>query len=242
MADEFVAPSVVVGVDGSANATRAALWAVDEARCREIPLRLIHVSTSPLRAQRTIDRAIDAVQPQTRGVTLEAEIVSGPDVASLADSAAAMICIGNVGSSAAALVEQAPCPIGIIRGPQPSDAANPGAVVVELSATPASAAVLAMGAQEARLRSAPLRVISPRQLQDAYAERHTQIENRLDQWQSRYPDLDVRPVEISGSAMNYVVENSDAIQLLVIGAGDTATAAIRNTSCSILICDRQRLL
>ena len=35
-------PAVVIGVDGSAAALRAALWAVDEAASRDIPLRLIH--------------------------------------------------------------------------------------------------------------------------------------------------------------------------------------------------------
>ena len=35
-------PAVVVGVDGSTAALRAALWAVDEAVSRDIPLRLMH--------------------------------------------------------------------------------------------------------------------------------------------------------------------------------------------------------
>ena len=36
-------PAVVVGIDGSQAAIRAAEWAVDEAANREIPLRLLHV-------------------------------------------------------------------------------------------------------------------------------------------------------------------------------------------------------
>ncbi|HUL98915.1 MAG TPA: universal stress protein [Mycobacterium sp.] len=35
--------SVVVGIDGSAAAMAAALWAVDEAVDRDVPLRLVHV-------------------------------------------------------------------------------------------------------------------------------------------------------------------------------------------------------
>ena len=34
---------VVVGVDGSKAAINAALWAIDEAVSRDVPLRLIHV-------------------------------------------------------------------------------------------------------------------------------------------------------------------------------------------------------
>ena len=35
--------SVVVGVDGSKAAIGAAMWAIDEAISRELPLRLVHV-------------------------------------------------------------------------------------------------------------------------------------------------------------------------------------------------------
>src|ERR1700758_3659857 len=35
--------SIVVGIDGSPAAMNAALWAIDEAVSREIPLRLVHV-------------------------------------------------------------------------------------------------------------------------------------------------------------------------------------------------------
>ncbi|WP_155257028.1 universal stress protein [Mycobacterium kansasii] len=37
------APAVVVGIDGSKAATQAALWAIDEAVSRDIPLRLVYV-------------------------------------------------------------------------------------------------------------------------------------------------------------------------------------------------------
>ena len=35
-------PAVVVGIDGSRSAVDAALWAVDEAVSRDIPLRLVY--------------------------------------------------------------------------------------------------------------------------------------------------------------------------------------------------------
>ena len=41
--------SVVVGIDGSSAAVHAAIWAVDEAVSRDIPLRLIHVIQSTAR-------------------------------------------------------------------------------------------------------------------------------------------------------------------------------------------------
>ena len=39
-------PSVVVGIDGSRAAGNAALWAVDEAVSRDIPLRLVYAIDS----------------------------------------------------------------------------------------------------------------------------------------------------------------------------------------------------
>jgi microcompartment protein CcmL/EutN len=39
--------AVVVGIDGSASAVRAAVWAGAEARRRERPLRLVQVYTLP---------------------------------------------------------------------------------------------------------------------------------------------------------------------------------------------------
>ena len=57
------APAVVVGVDGSCSATAAALWAIDEAMSRDIPLRLLHAVPHRDRPTTTddIDRASDIV-------------------------------------------------------------------------------------------------------------------------------------------------------------------------------------
>jgi nucleotide-binding universal stress UspA family protein len=41
-ATHVLSPAVVVGIDGSRNALTAALWAVDEAVERDIPLRLVY--------------------------------------------------------------------------------------------------------------------------------------------------------------------------------------------------------
>lgn len=49
-------PAVIVGVDGSDSATAAALWAVDEAASRDVPVRLVHaVTPSPDSSQITAD-------------------------------------------------------------------------------------------------------------------------------------------------------------------------------------------
>lgn len=289
MSEHFVAPSgvtpsVIVGIDGSRSAIRAALWAIDEAACRDIPLRLISViSQSPAdesndawqlaAAEQAIHHALDAIEATNRPVKLEVQIVHGTPSAALRDSSAAMICVGaiglrhfdqnGIGSTAAKLVADALCPVAIIRGPDRSQADEPGWVVVELDETPASATVLACGVEEARLRNAPLRVLGSWQSRYADVQQsnavadnnrliRAQLDRRLEQWKLRYPDLDVRPVAVRGGAINYLAKNAKSIQLVVVGADDTASlrellgptgsAALRNTSCSVLVSDRQRLL
>lgn len=46
MSDMKAAPTIVVGVDGSRAATHAAVWAIDEAIERDIPLRLVYAIDS----------------------------------------------------------------------------------------------------------------------------------------------------------------------------------------------------
>lgn len=43
MYDVQPSPAVVVGVDGSPAASSAAVWAVDEASSRDLPLKLVYV-------------------------------------------------------------------------------------------------------------------------------------------------------------------------------------------------------
>ena len=138
-----------------------------------------------------------------------------------------------------------------------------GWVVVELDESPDSAAVLQFGVAEARLRDAPLRVLSS--WQSRYTDVHdshavsdgnrmvrAQLDRRLSHWKHQYPDLDARPVAIHGSVLNYLAKHGEEIQLVVVGArnaegieellGPTGSAALHNTECSVLVVDRQRLL
>jgi len=184
-----------------------------------------------------------------------------------------MVCVGavgvrysehhRVGSTASALVASARCPVAVIRRRQLPPPEEPGWVVVELDETPDSAAVLQFGVAEARLRSAPLRVLGA--WRSRYTDVHdshavsdgnrmvrAQLDRRLSEWKRRYPDLDVRPVAVHGSVLNFLARNAADIQLVVVGARNTSAvaellgpsglAALRNTECSVLVVDPQRLL
>lgn len=96
-----IAP-VVVGVDGSKHAVRAAIWAIDEAVRRGAPLRLVHVVRGDsgqdfAEARKIIHRAWAAVEATGIAVELESDIRQGDTVPELieASRAAAMICVGS---------------------------------------------------------------------------------------------------------------------------------------------------
>lgn len=269
MAERFTAPSIVVGIDGSPVGLGAALWALDEAIGRDLPLRLLAAAEDDAgAAQSAVNTAAATVRRTAPQVQLSAEVVPGRPTPVLieASRSAAMLCVGavgpkhfehaRIGSTATALAAAAHCPVAVVRGTgQPS-----GWVVVELDQTPDSAAVLQYAVEEARMRHAPLRALGTWQSKGHETARHhdcermvhAQLDRRLEQWRHRYPDLDVLPVAVQGSGLGYLAHNAKAIQLVVVGARNAAAveellgppgqAALHNTDCSILVVDRQRLL
>ena len=278
MSEKFSPPSIVVGIDGSRGAVHAALWAIDEAVSREVPLRLLAVADTPdgqTAAEVAVRAAAAAVEETGRAIRLETQVIVGAPTPTLIDASgsAAMICIGaeglkhfdhnRVGSTAAMLATSARCPVAVVRGAHLPDTEGAGWVVVELDETPDSAAVLQFGVTEARLRNAALRVLGS--WQSRYTDIHdshavadgnrlvrAQLDRRLSHWKHLYPDLDVRPVAIHGSALTYLSKHAAEIGLVVVGApnatgigellGPMGLTALHDTDCTILVVDRQRLL
>lgn len=278
MSEKFSPPSIVVGIDGSRGAVQAALWAIDEAVSREVPLRLLSVADTPdgqAAAEVAVRAAAAAVEETGREIRLETQVIVGAPTPTLIDASgtAAMVCIGaeglkhfdrnRVGSTAATLVNSALCPVAVVRGAHLPGTEGAGWVVVELDDTPDSAAVLQFGVTEARLRNAALRVLGS--WQSRYTDIHdshavadgnrlvrAQLDRRLSHWKHLYPDLDVRPVAIHGSALTYLSKHAAEIGLVVVGApnatgvgellGPMGLTALHDTDCTILVVDRQRLL
>ncbi|EIT89962.1 universal stress protein [Mycobacteroides abscessus] len=172
-------PAVLVGIDGSRAAVRAALWAVDEALHRELPLRLVHVTPqtefpefsderSP--AGTAVRHAFRQIGATHKPVKVEAEIRHGrvADVLLDASRSAVMLCVGaigisgadtrKVGSTAAEVLRSVRCPVAVIRD-DPSSLRGTSAVVVEIDESHESVTPLELAAHEARLRAAPLRVL-----------------------------------------------------------------------------------
>lgn len=277
MAHTFTPPSIVVGMDGSRAAVAAALWAVDEAIGRGLALQLVAAAepgTDAAAAEAAVREGVAAVESAGRPELLEinATVIADTPLGALlgASRTAAMVCVGavglrhfepgRIGSTAGALVAAAHCPVAVIRDGRRHTSAPSGLVVAELDQTPDSAGVLQFALEEARLRRAPLRVLGtwqsedhdPRTVAESNRVVRAQLDRRLETWKHRYPDLDVEPVAVRGSGLGYLTDHAASIQLVVIGARNTAgvaellgaagAAALRDTACSVLVVDSQRLL
>ena len=110
MNDSLAAKPVIVGIDGSATAIGAALWATEEAVSRNVPLRLVcvtkarHPSTDDYyhdihHAEESLRVAQAAVEATGRPVKVETAMLDGPPGAALVAESrdATMICVGSVG-------------------------------------------------------------------------------------------------------------------------------------------------
>jgi nucleotide-binding universal stress UspA family protein len=238
-------PSVVVGIDGSQSATAAALWAIDEAVARDLPLRLVFAlwprqdpsSASHDLVDEAVGAAIAAVEASGKPVKLEAEIVHGrPALVLRAQShGAAMMCLGSSGpalggvgcsGSTVSAVASFRCPVAIIHSDSPSST-DPGWVVAEVSDTPAGELALRRGVDEALLRHAALRIVATWQtrytdIHDAHAiadgNRSVKAhwERRLGPWRARHPELDAHAVATPGSVFNYLARQRRKIRLVVL--------------------------
>jgi nucleotide-binding universal stress UspA family protein len=184
---------------------RAALWAVDEAVSRDIPLRLTCAippagtrethSQDEARKLATAEAAVRhasmAVESTEKPVKIEVEIVQGAPNSTLLDASrlASMVCVGavglahsapgGVGSTAESLASSARCPVAIIRGRDCPPTADRGAIIAYLGTSDDGGAVLHAAVEQARLRGTRLQAVAA--------------------WQSRFSDIHDGAVVIEGN-------------------------------------------
>lgn len=184
MFDSYPPRSVVVGIDGSQAAMRAALWAVDEVAGTDIPLRLLYVrEPHPTAAPREAHKALataeaavhdayGAINATGKPVKVETEILEGQPVPTLihASDSTTLLCVGGTGSghpgdtlfgsTAAELVRSAHCSVAVIRGRtgEPSTGERP--IVARIDGSPGDSNVVQTGFEEAQRRTTPLWVVT----------------------------------------------------------------------------------
>ncbi|GLE51515.1 universal stress protein [Mycobacterium montefiorense] len=246
---DFATPrSIVVGIDGSKAALRAAHWAVDEAVRRDVPLRLLYanlqdgaradVAGQLAIAESSLRRAQSAIEATNRQVKIETEIVNQPPIKSLirASASAAMVCVGAVGlqhfqagrtgSTIAALAASAHCPVAIVRDRDDHYRQPAHDIVVEIDGAPNNGLVLGAAMAEALLRDAPIQAIVCQHVDDADADgvgaRRTlaDLDRRLARWKRQYPQLRVESVAVRGTLMEYLARRQRSVQLAIVGSHD----------------------
>lgn len=241
MSDPRPARAVVVGIDGSRAATHAALWAVDEAVNRDIPLRLVYViDPSQLSAagegggqsaaRAALHDASRKVEATGQPVKIETEVLCGRPLTKLMQESrsAAMLCVGSVGldhvrgrrgSVAATLAGSALCPVAVIH-PSPAEPATTSqvsAVVAEVD----NGVVLRHAFEEARLRGVPLRAVAvhaaetPDDIEQGSRLAHVHLSRRLAHWTRLYPEVRVDRAIAGGSACRHLAANAKPGQLFV---------------------------
>ena len=133
--DQSAASPIVVGIDGSKHAVRAAVWAVDEAVSRDAQLLLVCVIDPDSRdldreyalARHALHKAWTAAEAAGKPVKLESNVLEGAPVTELVglSRSAEMVCVGSRGtndsahhdrgSTAAALAQAAFAPVAIVQ-------------------------------------------------------------------------------------------------------------------------------
>ncbi|OBI26446.1 hypothetical protein A5709_07325 [Mycobacterium sp. E1386] len=232
--------SIVAGIDGSKAAIRAALWAVDEAVSRDVPLQLLYATDSAdgeQAAQMAVRQAVTAIQVAGKPVQVETEVVHGPAVGSLirSSASAAMVCVGavglrhfqpgRVGSTAAALAVSARCPVAIVRGRDGHRGPPAENAVVEIAGSPDSV-LLGAAIEEAVLRGAALEAVVSRrtgraeQHGDTEADRRAlaDLDRRLSGWKRRHPQLRVESLAIHVGLLDYLAGHRGPVGLVIVGA------------------------
>ena len=245
--------SIVVGIDGSQAAINAALWAIDEAVSREIPLRLVHVihtddgaanlvavNDDPLEleyGEAVLHIAAEAVTAAGKPVKVETALLSGDAGAALiAESRNAdMVCVGSVGigrfcrallgSTAADLAEGAHCAVAIIRAHHDHPRTSGGGwIVVPIDHSPDNDTVVEQAMEEARRRQATVLALGVWH-EHGRETSYDALDRRVQPWRAGYPDLRIYQVATREGVADFLADNEAWIQLAVIGRADAREVA-----------------
>lgn len=238
------AASILVGYDGSRASSLAAVWAVDEAVHRDIPVRLVYVvdpadgrgadvDDQLASARAALSNGQRMLQSIEKPVKVETEIAHGRPVATLVEASrwATMVCVGSLGiaharrsdgtSVAAALAGSASCPVAVIGASADRHVAETGWIVVGVDESPDIDEVLRWAFEKARLRAAPLRVIAwwrvevPDDIGGESRLAQAQLNRRIIPWMRLYADVHVEPLAVRGGVSRYLATNAKSVQLVV---------------------------
>jgi nucleotide-binding universal stress UspA family protein len=240
--DQLPVRPIIVGIDGSKHAIRAAIWAVDEAISRDAQLLLVSVIDPDSRdldreyafARHALHKAWTAVEATGKPAKLESNVVEGDPVAELVKVSriAEMVCVGSRGtndsahqdrgSTAAALAKSAYSPVAIIQRRHTRQAAVAGQwVLAALESTTGSHAVMQAAFDEAVLRKAPILALTPwSTTDDPHAAHHESVRETIDRYRAEADDdvdVQISTLPIADHITNLLEQSADIDQLIIIG-------------------------
>src|ERR1700739_2388341 len=252
MTDTQSLRSIVVGIDGSHTAINAALWAIDEAVSREIPLRLVHViHPDPVAAklvavtdpregeygEADLRIAAGLVTATGKPVKVETALLSGDAGAALIPESrtADMVCVGSVGigrlsrallgSTAGDLAEGAHCAVAIIRPHHDHPRTSGGGwIVVPIDHSPDNDTVVEQAMEEARRRHATVLALGVWH-EHGRETSYDALDRRVQPWRAGYPDLRIYQVATPAGVAGFLADHEAWIQLAVIGRADAREVA-----------------
>lgn len=239
---------VVVGVDGSLEATEAAQYAAHAATDRGLDLMVVHAFTPPNgvptsetevgsattdAAQRVVDDTLSQVRmPVGLKVRTEVEPVPPGELLLRLSRTAAVVVLGQhvfdivdqliEGSVASPLVASALCPVAVVPRGWSRAAGRRRAVAVALEGHGTAEAVLEFAFAEAERRQSPvvaLHAVS-RSGDAGTAEAEVRnLEEILGAAKEAHPDLAVSVTLVAGDVAQAVLETSPGVRLMVVGRG-----------------------
>lgn len=238
---------IVVGIDGSQAGIAAALWGVDEAISRAVPLRLISVikQTHPSpddyardlsHAEQSLHEARVAIEASQKAVKIETEIPRGPAGPVLVEASrdAEMVCVGSVGigryarsilgSTATELAEKAHCPVAVIRTDSEAPPPDFDWIVVRMTDAPDNDTVVKAAVWEAKLRGAPMLVLGGRP-EELTEHADGAFERRVNDWRQSHPEVRVYPITTRYAIASFLSANDERVQLAVISGAEASQLA-----------------
>jgi nucleotide-binding universal stress UspA family protein len=168
-----------------------------------------------------------------------------------------------LGSTAAAVVSHAHCPVMVVRGRFGSARVpEEGPVVVGIDGSPVSDMAVALAFDESSLRGVPLIALYAWN-DDTFGDRYNTsqyltawdsikdseqllLAERLASWRERYPDVEVRREVVGERPRHALLEWSASAQLVVVGSrgrggfrsmllGSTSQALVHHAQCPVLV-------
>lgn len=232
---------VVVGVDGSSSALRAARWAAARAAERGVGLRLVHAFELPVRpsSEEVTDPSVRellhrqgttwlastraAAGKVAPGLSIEAVSADASAAALLIEesASASLVVLGSrglggltglvIGSTAAAVACHGHCPMVVLRG----EIRAGGSVVVGVDGTTSDSAV-AFAFAEAELRGAEL--VAVHSSEDGPVDEACRtLADRLAGWEQKYPGVHVTRVVAHDKPPSALLAHATSAQLVVVG-------------------------